>query len=155
KWWSTNLTFSYFRAEADASNIEQGLINKTYSWSGRLMSNMRIPDLFDLQLVYFYSGDRISAQGEIDPFHALNIALNKDLFEKRLSIGLNVNDVLNTLKFNIDFSDENYRETVTHKRETRTAFLTFTYRFGESDKSGDKKRKRDNNGNQPDVDIDF
>ncbi len=155
KWWNTNLTFSYFRAEVDASNIEQGLVNNTYSWSGRVMSNMRFPNLFDLQVSYFYSGDRISAQGEIQPFQSLNVALNKDLFNKRASIGLNFRDILNTLKFNIDLKDQNYKEVATHKRETRNAFLIFTYRFGESENSRDRKRKRNNNGEQPDVDIDF
>ena len=155
KWWNTNLTFSYFRAEVDASNIEQGLVNNTYSWSGRVMSNMRFPNLFDLQISYFYSGDRISAQGEIQPFQSLNVALSKDLFDKRASIGLNFRDILNTLKFNIDLKDQNYKEVATHKRETRNAFLTFTYRFGESENSRDRKRKRNNNGEQPDDDIDF
>ncbi|MFC2093666.1 TonB-dependent receptor domain-containing protein [Bacteroidota bacterium] len=155
KWWNTNLTFSYFRAEVDASNIEQGLVNNTYSWTGRVMSNMRFPNLFDLQVSYFYSGDRISAQGEIKPFQSLNVAFNKDLFDNRASIGLNFNDILNTLEFNMDFSDQNYKEIATHKRETRTAFLTFTYRFGENENSRDRKRKRENNDDQPDDDIDF
>ena len=155
KWWNFNASFSYFGAEVDANNIEQGLVNNTFSWSGRVTSSIHFPDLFDIQLSYFYSGNRISAQGEIDPFQSLNIALKKDFFDKKASIGLNFNDIFNTLKFNINLKDADYNETHTHKRESRNVFLTFTYRFGQSEKSRDRKRKRDNDSDQPNEDFDF
>ena len=155
KWWNLNASFSYFRAEVDATNIEQGLANNTYSWSGRVTSSIRLQDLFDVQLSYFYSGNRISAQGEIDPFQSLNIALKKDFFDKKASIGLNFNDIFNTLKFNINLKDPDYTETFSRKRESRNVFLTFTYRFGQSEKSRDRKRKRDNDSDQPNEDFDF
>lgn len=157
KFWNLNGSISYFKTDVDATNLNQNLANSSYSWSGRITSSMRLPDIFDLQISYFYSGKQVVAQGTLDPFHSLDISLKKEFFDKRVALGLRFADVFNTLKFNVNLDDPNYRETFLRKNDSRNIFLTLTYKFGtEEKKNGNKRRNRDNdNQNQPPINNGF
>ncbi|CAN5516937.1 outer membrane beta-barrel family protein [soil metagenome] len=144
---SLNGNINYYKSEVDASNIQPGLVNSTYSWSGRLMAGANFADILNVQLSYNYNGKRLTGQGEIDPVQSMDIAFRKDLFDKTASISLRVSDVLNQQKFNVTLNDVNYTENLIRSRNSRAAFLTFTYNFGRQEKSKNPKRKDDNKPN--------
>lgn len=156
KWWNVNGNLSFYRSEVNASNISEGLTNETDSWSARVSSGMSIPDIFDLQLTYFYSGKRISANGSVEPIQSLDAAVKKEFLDRRASIGFRISDIFNTLKFKIRTGDERYTQESVRRRNSRTAFLTFTYNIGSSEKGKDRRSKRnERKDNDPGPDEDF
>jgi hypothetical protein len=71
----------------------------------------------------------------------LDLAVKKDLFNKKLSIVFKVIDVFNTSKYKSVISDNTFFAEYYRKRNTRVAFLTLSYRFGSEYKSQNGKNK--------------
>lgn len=154
KWWNVNGNFSFYQSEVNADNIMSGLTNETNSWSARASTSMNIPEIFDVQLSYFYTGERVSAIGIMQPMQSVDLSFNKNLFEGKMSIGLRVSDLFNSLEFVGKIKSDNYEQEFTRRRSSRAAFLSFTYNFGIKEKSKDRKGKkqerkeRDNGGDE-------
>jgi len=139
KWWSFNLSADYFSTNIFDNSIISGF-DKTYNgWSGRVTSNASIPDIIDFQLSYFYSGKQITAQGDIQPFQMVNLALSKSFFDKKLVFGFRVNDLLNQMKFSLQSTGNDFALAMSQKSNSRAAFLTVTFNFGENSNSISKK----------------
>jgi outer membrane receptor protein involved in Fe transport len=132
KWWTYNGSASYFNTNiSDNSSLFN--FDKTYNaWSARFSSNAAIPNLFDVQLTYFYFGKQLSAQGEIQPMQMINVAIQKSLFNKRVVLGFRVQDLLNQQKFNANSSGNDFNVSLYQKTHSRAAFFTLTYNFGEN-----------------------
>lgn len=145
--WMINGTVGYSKTENDATNLT-GLTNTAYSWNGRVFTTLALPEDFGLQLTYFYSGKNISAQGQIDPFSTADISLKKDFMNKRLSLNLRVGDVFNSQKFRGTISDITFYDEFERRRDSRSVFLSLTYKFGSESKQ-DRKKKREPNNNEP------
>lgn len=141
--WMLNGTLGYSKTENDATNLT-GQINSAYSWNGRLFTSFNLPADFGIQATYFYSGANLSAQGQIDPFSNAELSLRKDFLDKKLTFNLRISDLFNTQKFHGTISDITFYDEFERKRDSRTVFLTMTYKFGTETKQ-ERRRKRDNN----------
>ena len=146
EFWNLNGSASYFNTDVNAENLQQGFVNDGYTWSGKINSSMRFPGIVDVMMSYFYSGRLVVAQGELSPFQSFDISLKKDFWNNQASVALRVSDVFNNLKFQVLLDGSRFSETFFRKRDTRSAFLTFTYKFGQADK--DEKRQRRNSPDQ-------
>ncbi|HEY3249688.1 MAG TPA: TonB-dependent receptor [Ignavibacteria bacterium] len=155
KFLNINGTFSYFRTEVDASNLQTGLTNGASTWSARGMSTFVLPADLSLQLSYFYTGKRVTANGTMDPFQSFDAAVKKDLFDKKLSLTLRASDIFKTAKFVVNFDDIDFREYSERVRDSRGLFFNITYTFGQQDKKQRDKRKKDNNEEENDDDFGF
>ena len=146
KWWMLNGSVSYFKTKVSgSSSIGTTLDNSSNVWAGKLMSSFSFPDLFDIQFGYNYSGKMITATGSMDPMQSLDIAVKKDFFYKRLSITFRVSDALNTQKFSMQTTQDDIVAQSVRRRDSRTAFLSLSYRFGTDQQHQEKKRKRQEN----------
>lgn len=155
KFFSLNGTLSYFKTEVDASNLESGLTNSATSWTARGMSTIMLPADITVQLTYFYRGKRVTAQGTMEPFQSFDAGIKKDFFDKKLSLSLKVNDILDNAKFRIEFYDPDYSEIMERTRDSRTIALNITYNFGQADKKQDRKKKNNGDDNNSDDDFDY
>jgi len=108
-----------------------------------------------MQIAYNYNGKMVSAQGTTDPFQSFDIALKKQFFNRKLTVGFRISDLFNSFKFNSTSVGTGFDVTSTRKRDSRVAFLTLTYKFGKEEKSQDRKKPKqdenDNNGNMDDY----
>jgi outer membrane receptor protein involved in Fe transport len=157
KFISLNGTLSYYKTEVDASNFQSGLTNSASTWSARGMSSITLPADFMVQLTYFYRGKRVTAQGTMEPFQSFDAAIKKELFDKRLSFSLRVNDIFDNAKFRVEFNDPYFSEVFERRRDSRTITLNITYNFGQKDPDKQRKKKKDseeNNDNEDDG-MDF
>ncbi|MEO6693892.1 MAG: outer membrane beta-barrel family protein, partial [Ignavibacteria bacterium] len=155
KWWNVTANFSYYKSIVDAQNISSNLTNETNSWSTRLSTGMNIPDLFDFQLSYFYTGKRISANSTVKPMQSLDAAIKKDFFDRKMSVSIRVSDIFNTMKFKTITNDPAYIQESFRRRNSRAAYLTLTFNIGSKDKNNDRKKRRNENEREPDMNDDF
>lgn len=149
KWWTFNSSADYFNNNIYGNEGAKSFDKYYNGWTVRFSTNAAIPDIFDVQLMYFYMGKQVSPDGEINPFQNFNISLQKSFFDKKLVLGLRVNDLFNQQKFNRYTSDENYSQHIFQKTNSRAAFLTLTFNFGEN---GNSLSKRTSQRKQRDAD---
>lgn len=145
-WWTLNGSASYSKTKVSGtSSVGSTLDNSSNVWAGKIMSSFSFKDLFDLQLGYNYSGKMITATGSMDPMQTLDIAVKKDFFHKRLGVTLRLSDALNTQKFAMQTDQNNIIAQSVRRRDSRTAFLTLSYRFGTDQQNQERKRKKQEN----------
>jgi outer membrane receptor protein involved in Fe transport len=145
KWWSINGSTSYSKTTVTGDNVAGGTNNSGDVLSAKLMSSFSFKDLFDFQVSYFYSGKMVTAQGSMDPMQVMDIAIKKDLFNKRASINLRISDVLNTMKFAVTSTSSTFDYSFSRRRDSRAIFLTFTLRFGADPMNNQNKKTTDSN----------
>lgn len=138
KWMRVNGNVSVFHYKLMASP-EHGLQgNENISYTTRGSLNFTLSKSLEFQLTGSYRGPQVAPQGIMDPMYNLDMGLRYDFMKKRASLNFKVSDIFNTQQFSIDASDFNYYSEMTHKRETRVANLTFTYKINQ----GEMKREK-------------
>ncbi len=157
-WWNFSGSFSYFRTDINAGNLQADLTNSGYSWTAKFITNFKLPFGFNLSASYFYLSKRPTALGEIQPLQAMDVSLKKDFFGGRASLSVRGSDIFDTQQFNINIANSGFTEYATHKRDSRNAYLTFTYKFGnlfDNQQKQRKGKKPDYNNNNPPEDEDY
>ncbi len=134
-WLSLNGSVGYHKTKINADNLEPGLSNENSTGSGRISARLNIPEWFNFQASYFYSGEIVAAQAIIQPFQALDLAISRDFFDGAATLSFRVSDVFKLSKFDININDPSYSESLIFQRDSRVANLSFTFRFGEQDKN--------------------
>lgn len=147
KWWNFNASASYFRTELDGNLNSTELNNSGYSWTAKLISNMSFPKIIDVQLSMFLQGKNVTPQGYTEPMFSADFALKKDFMKKRMSLGLRISDLFNTQKFGFSSNTSTFNTTFERRRDSRTLFLTFTYRMGSDDKKQQRKKPNQEENN--------
>jgi len=147
KWWYFNASASYFRTELDGNLNSTELNNSGYSWTAKLVSNMSFPKILDIQLSMFLQGKNVTPQGYTEPMFSADLAFKKDFMKKRIALGLRISDLFNTQKFGFTSNTTTFNTTYERRRDSRTLFLTFTYRMGTEEKKQQSKKpnQEDNN----------
>ena len=96
-----------------------------------------------LQINGNYNAPRVTPQGIVYPGPALDISFEKQLLNRKLSVGARVTDVFDTRGFSIDLEQERISQQSEYKWLTRRFYLTVSYRFGKQDV---KLKKRPSSG---------
>jgi hypothetical protein len=69
----------------------------------------------------------------------MNVAIQKSFFDKKLVLGFRVNDLLNQQKFNMLALGTDFSQTIYQKVNSRAAFFTLTFNFGDQSNSISKR----------------
>jgi hypothetical protein len=109
-----------------------------------------------VQLTYFYSGKRITSQGEFKPVSTVDLGFRKDFMNKKISLNISASDIFNSQKWDGTTNADTYYQEFTRQRESQVVSMTLTYKFGTEEKDRKRNRKRgspDDNDNGGDVDF--
>jgi len=150
KWWNFNANATYFRMIINGNDANAALNNDNYSYTAKLTNNFSIAKLFDIQLAYNYQGPTILAQGRMNPVQSFDMAIKKDILDKKGSIGFRVSDLFDQIKYSSETSGPGFVQDMTRVRSSRVAFLTFSYRLGndgQKNKPTKKEKPKDENDN--------
>ncbi|MEI6575823.1 MAG: outer membrane beta-barrel family protein [Bacteroidota bacterium] len=148
KWWKLNISGSYFKSEVKGNdNTTTDLTNSNYSWNMRLNSNMTLPKKIMFQLTANYRGPQVNLQGTMDPVYSMDIAFRKDFLHDKASVSFRLSDVFKTNKFGNHSSGPGFSADMERWRESRVAYLGFTYKFGKNQLI-QKRGKKDNSGGE-------
>ncbi|MEM6336523.1 MAG: outer membrane beta-barrel family protein, partial [Bacteroidota bacterium] len=130
-----------FREQTDAANVDANLSNSAFGWFVRGNASVQITPVLDLQITQFYRAPREVALGRIGAFYLTSFALRQKLMNNRANLSLRVNDAFDTLGFNFDVGDEFFRQESTRRWGAREAYLTFTYNFGDQNRSNQRRNR--------------
>ena len=92
----------------------------------------------------FYRGPGRNSQSEVKGSINLSGAINKNILKKKGTISFRMSDILNTSKFRVITTTENYISEREFRRREPTYIFTFTYKINEK-KSDRKRNTRGNN----------
>ncbi|WP_234736310.1 outer membrane beta-barrel family protein [Tellurirhabdus bombi] len=146
KWWKVNGNFSFFQRTIQSSPDLPGVLTRTNrSWTARLTSNMSPKKGTDLQVLLNYRSPFIVAQGTIKGFFNVDLGVKQDVLKGRGTINLRVSDIFNTLRFQNESFGTNFVSSTVNKRESRIAFIGFSYRLSRQiSRDRDDRDKKEN-----------
>ncbi|MCF7569087.1 TonB-dependent receptor [Sabulilitoribacter arenilitoris] len=148
KKWRINSDFNFFKSITKGEFNGINLDANNITWSMRINNKYTLPGDIDWQTSLRYRGPREDAQNKRRGNFSSRMALSKDLFKEKASIAFNINDVLNSNRFQGDVDSETFFSTREIRfRGVRNYNLSFTYRFNQK-----KKTQRGKRGN---GDFDF
>jgi len=131
-WWN-----AYFRVDASYQRYvaypQNGTLNKgTQDIIFNSIQNFRISETISAVLSGEYESPTFYGITQNKARYWINAGIGTQLFNKRGSLRLNVNDIFNTQQDRTRINYQNLNFIVTDKWESRLARLTFTYRFGKA-----------------------
>ncbi len=120
--------FSYMPAGAEKPVT--GKSNEDFSWNARMIANVALPASFSLQLTGNYNSRQLIAQGHRNANYSLDAGLRKSFLDKKISLSVNVRDLLNSRKWKTETSGAGFTQYAENWRTGRTVRFTLTYSFG-------------------------
>lgn len=154
KWWNINYSLNLYEQRIDGSNVDARATNQGFSWNTKLNSSMNLPWETELQLSGMYFAPQVTAQGEMKARAWADFGVKKNLWNKRGSIGVRISDVFNSRQFQMSFVEPTYRQNFLRKRDSVNFFITFTYRFGTTQRQMEQQRRRQN-GTEPQPEMEM
>jgi len=123
------------------------LTNEAIVWNGNLSSTVTLPANFKFEINGFYSSPRASLQGTRASYQRMSIAIQKDIWKKKGSIGIvAVQPFSRDLRFINELEGTNFYQRSENAFAQRSYGINFSLRFGKLDFKAPKERtKRVNN----------
>ncbi len=138
---SANIGYSVLQDKTDGS-----LSNEDFAWSGKIISNIKLPLGIKLQMSYHYYGERVIPQGYIEPMQWLDLGLRKSFWDNKASLSVRASDILRTREFDIHVDTDEYLSHLHFKRYPTYVLVSFTYQIGKAIKH--KKRSQSREGGE-------
>jgi hypothetical protein len=140
KWWSSNNNLNFYYKDYQSFYLGADLRNTSYSWTFNTNHSITLPKNFAAELSGMYLSPNVEGIIRIRSMYVFNVGLQKNFWNKKANVKLNVNDVFNMMKFRGDIRYQNMDLKIKGKWESRQARLTFTYRFGKEDMKSQRRR---------------
>ena len=114
--------------------------DESFNWNVRMIANVSLPWGITLQGTGSYNSKRLMAQGYREPNYAVDLGLRKSFLKDKLTLNINVRDLLDSRKFRTVTSGDGFWQDSENWRGGRRIGFTLTFNFGNMNK------KRDNGG---------
>jgi outer membrane receptor protein involved in Fe transport len=129
-----------YRVVTDGSSVDTDLSNDAISWSANGNVTWQVRDDLDVQISHFYRAPTDIPQGRISSFSVTRVSVRQKILNGRGSLSLSIRDPLNRMGFGFAVGDEAFYQEGERKWESRIAYLTFSYNFGQPPRNAKKRR---------------
>jgi hypothetical protein len=126
-WWNVNASYSIFRTLMDGTNIDESYSNEGVSWNAKLTTDFNLPLDVDLQLTGNYTAPEIEAQGRDLARYYLDLSLQRNFFEDKMSLSVSFRDIFDTRNFAGENFGRDFSQTFEYKRESQIFLVTVGY----------------------------
>ena len=148
KWWTFNASLSIYKSKYESNAADDSQGEEGTSLIAKIRSNIKITDLFNIEIFYNYRGKRITASGFIEPSASLDIGLSKNLFNKKLKVSLRARDIFDTSNWNSEISGVGLHTRNENKENTQAIFLNISFFFGNTKDYYQKSKETKENENE-------
>lgn len=157
-----------YQSEVDASNVETDLVNKQFTWFVKENLTVKLPAQFTLQVSGEYQspaaftpsgggrfrgwgGSTNTAQGYTIGYWFVDMALRKDLFDRKASLTLSMQDIFRSRRTGAYTESDFFIQDNWRLRNPQLLRLNFSYRFGKMDASLFKRKNTNQNNEGMDM----
>lgn len=119
-----------FYEKIDASNLGYAENKSTTTWSSNLTLSLNLAKNSKLQINSNYNSSRLTPQGTFLPSYGVNMGFRQEMMEGKISLIFTVSDLFKTQKRQLELTTPLLNQTVVNTRDSRVAYLGFTYHLG-------------------------
>ncbi len=144
KWWNINIMTNLYDYRIEGNLYGEDFSEEDFNWSIRLNNEFKLLKSTKIQINGRYRSPAISAQGQREGFFTADAALRQEFLEKRLSVTLQLRDILSTGRREYRSEGEDFYYYSSFDRKSPMVMLTITYNFN----NYRPERRRDDNGEE-------
>ena len=150
KMWEFNLMGDIYDYRITGAISNESFSRESVNWSIKNNNVFKLTSETDLQINTRYFSPSVSAQGTWGGFFTTDLAVKQNLFEKKLSLTLQIGDLFRTgrrefTSQGVDFYNYNY-----FTRQSPTVMLNMRYTFNNFKEKQNANPDQQDNGNSPD-----
>lgn len=139
KEWSLNMELSAFQQETEGNFGNIAYKQSSFGWRSKIITNLMLPDYLMIQLYAEYNSPVVITQGSRFDFTMANIAIKKELFDRKLSATLNWVDFLNTARFGGNVVGDSFAADFYNQRNFNYVTLSLSYKLNNPTRPRAKK----------------
>ena len=128
-WWKLNVSVNLYQSYIEGTELLDNRSTQSFQASGKFSSFMTLPKDWTVQLSGQYWAPWLDLQTTMDPGYWLDLAVKKDVLQKRGTINLRVSDVLCTGGWGHTTKDDLMNRIVKAKRLSPTVTVGFSYKI--------------------------
>ena len=106
-----------------------GVDDESLNWRTRLSNSFRLGKTSRIQLDGNYVGPSVSTQGVRDAFYYINLSIQQQFFDRKLSATLGISDVFATAQYHSVQTGAGLESITSVSPKSPLFVLTATYRF--------------------------
>ena len=137
------LSGNVYRRRTQGGTLDDGETRDAFAVMGRGNVTWTLLDGLRLQVSQMYRSPVTAGVGQIDAFMRSSASLEKTFWDDKGSVGLRVEDPFDTSEIGVEQETNRYNEHMTRDWDGRRLSLSFSYRFGDTDR---KKRRQPSSG---------
>jgi hypothetical protein len=143
KWWGMSLMGNLYDYRIEGTLYDEPFSRQSFNWSLRYSNTFRLTPSTRLQINGRYRSPTVTAQGERQGFYTTDGALKQDFFNRRMSLNLQVRDLLGTGKFEFLSEGPDFYSHRKFVRKSPVVMLTLSFNF--NNYRPERRRDRDMN----------
>jgi outer membrane receptor protein involved in Fe transport len=147
--WDVNLMGNIYNYKIKGILYDAPFSRESFNWNSRLNNTLKISKTFQLQLNFTYNSPSTSAQGRTEGFFTSDLAAKKDLFDKLLSLTLQVRDIFGTAKREFTSTGPDFYNYAYFKRDSPIVMLNVRFNFN----NFKQEKDRGQNGQEGGMDT--
>ena len=138
EFWNVNAMANLYNYKIEGVLYDQPFERQSFNWSTRLNNMFKISQSTQLQINVNYNSPGVSSQGTWKGFFTTDLSVKQDLFEKLLSLTLQVRDLFGSAKHEFSSSGPDFYSYNYFERESPMLMLNARINFN------NYKAKREN-----------
>lgn len=148
-WWRNTISFNGNYIDYTNNAVGSDWNNRGFNWGIKYNGTIDFwKKTATFQLNATYNAPRVTAQGIIYLWNFIDIAVQKQLFDRKLSIGIKLADVFDMKGFKMRIDQPTLKQYSDFDFQTRRVYLTLTYKFGKMEFSQKHLPKESDGGGE-------
>ncbi len=129
KWLSLNMGGSFYHYNLMGNANGEDFSNQSYNYDLRFTSTFRVHKFTRMQLNFIYNGPSVTSQGTMSAFYGLNFTLKQEFFKQRFAVTVNVQDILNSMKYKFVTNTPNYHAVLAGDYQSPIVIVNLIYKI--------------------------
>ena len=130
----------FIRNAYNAEYLDERFQRSKWNWLAYWQVNVSLPAQFKVELGGWYMTEFLEEFFDIGAMGGVNLGVSKTLLDKRGRISLSFSDILYSQNQNVHIDYSNILVDFRQRNDTRNVRLSFSYRFGNTELKGARRR---------------
>lgn len=152
---TTSANAYYYKLNGFSYDIDNQTVtgegNHNFTWNARMTASLILPYDISVQATGRYNARQVITQGYRKANYSIDLGARKNFFNKLITLSINCRDLLDSRKFEMFTSGDNFTRHQIHRRDGRRVSVTATWNFGNMK----QKRRPQQNDQQGQQDFDM
>lgn len=144
KWWNTSNNISLYYNQYRIKDSAVAFTNERFAYNFNTTNTFTLPKDIKLELGGWFESANVYGIFKAKAMWAMNAGVQKQIFKKKGTIKVNVNDIFASNRFKGGTEYGDIYLYVNNRWQNRTVNVSFSYRFGNNKIEGARERKAGN-----------